>query len=248
MPLWSKDAPKSMVANYRRKLARVFFLFFIVALAGCIPMIRTEYIAPKWTGQIINIQSLKAMKQLTLVDSTSNNKGTVDKSGKFVVLGESQSFDFKLPAASAMKYFTLELDLSGEKLLFARKAPITSVEPLEFDLKTVFIIWPNSSPFLVKTIANEQHQKMSKKFIEECKYLKSAVTLTESLRLMNQPLFENKVRATFTFSLDDMVKNQKKWAIELWEAAFEMCFKNKYENRRKLRGFYNPIFDELRSF
>jgi len=225
----------------------IIILFIMFALiSACVPVFRTEFISPRWTGTLIDMETGKPMSGIKVTDLTSLNTTLTDSNGYFKLPATTQEFSFKLPAASMAKTYQMDIALeqrtlrfSGQHLAFSDQVPDfhLGLFPIETsDKNALFMLGKNLQTTLPITL------------VEHCGMpLKSAISFSRAARLSHSLAAQKN-----TFSGAEITRKQVSlnyyWASQAWENVSQQCFKQDYEQSMAFNEFHEMFIEEAHPF
>ena len=219
--------------------------FLLSTLTGCIPVVRTEYLSPHWKGTVITGYKVKPGVEIS--DETTGFNSIANADGSFEILPKTQSFDFKLPAASAAQYYPLSFKYNGRMFQIATFGMMTSTQPIIADTKKLMFDFSMRNFHIVTSDQSTGETLiLDDDFIAKCGTpLHSAIMLTKVLRKIEK-IEKQKLQVDgVEVDIDSLEKNQRYWAINGWDYASRVCFRKDYQNSQILDKFVTAIHEEL---
>ncbi len=212
-------------------------------LTGCIPVIRTEYLSPHWKGTVIS--DFRAKQGAEILDLTTGYQMITSVDGSFEILPKTQSFDFKLPAASAAQYFVLSFNDGGRTFQIATLGMMTSTQPILVDTKKLMFDFSMRNFHIVTSDQSTGETLiLDNDFTAKCGTpLQSAIMLTKVLREIEK--VEEQKSQFDGIDLSTLIENQRYWALNGWDYANSVCFKQDYQNSQTLNKFIRTMRENL---
>ena len=208
-------------------------------------MLRTEYISPQWSGQLLLVNSFSSPTSLSISDSFTQqvveHEVTDGQVTKFKFDAKTKSVSWKLPAASMARHFTLNFQSANFKFGLTQLERATSAELITIDVGTIII--DPSALELHDNINQALFTKMMELTDDQDNACKSQLRSTIYLAAVTLKLAKKKYPQVV--NTESITQDHHHWSVNALEFSDSLCFSKDYKKRQSFARLKQEFISNL---